>query len=66
MSTRAGVWVLAIAAVILATAAVWIGGEIHYRNCLTEHTAQAVKNPALEAFGVKPPDGSNTCSRWPF
>jgi hypothetical protein len=63
---RAAAWALVVAILLCAIAGFWVGGEMHYRNCLANAVAHAPTDPGIEAFGVKPSDGSERCSRWPF
>ena len=58
---RAAVWLLAVGVLIGACAALWLVGEIHYRNCLTH--AQ-MKAESYGAFSTGLPGAK--CSRLPF
>ena len=58
-----------IAVVVVALALLaWIGGEYHYRNCLTE---VEVRYPSVSAatspvgLSQRREDAISSCSRWP-
>jgi hypothetical protein len=52
---------IAATVVIFIVLLAWIGGEMHYRNCIAHD--ELIVNAATKA-GAGLPDGSD-CSRWP-
>lgn len=55
---RAAAAAIAVAGVLLLLLLVWIGGELHYGNCVAAAEAQ---NPA----GASRSEAVSGCSRWP-
>ncbi len=63
---KAAIAAIAAAAVILFLLLAWIGGEMHYRNCIAQDELVAQTMPAGgKILPGEAPDGSE-CSRWPF
>lgn len=60
---RIALWLIVAGVLVTACAALWIAGELHYRNCLTETGAvQKIVAP----WRPGPSGGASKCSRWPF
>jgi ABC-type phosphate transport system auxiliary subunit len=68
-------WAVAVAvglvAVIGLVLLAWIGGELHYRNCITEAdlrypaAAGTTVGPATKLEQERRSDAIGGCSRWP-
>lgn len=62
--SRVALWLLVAGVLIGAFAALWIGTELHYRNCLTEREELARSAaPWAKEFGAIP--AGKNCSRLP-
>jgi hypothetical protein len=63
---RSAAIAIAIGGLILVLLLFWIGGELHYRNCLEEVDLKhpvAVKETAAQASERE--EAIDSCSRWP-
>ncbi len=63
---RSAAIVIGIAGLIVVLILVWIGGELHYRNCLAEVDLKhpvVLKETATQT--AEREEAINSCSRWP-
>jgi hypothetical protein len=60
---KAAIAAIALAVVTFIVLLAWIGGELHYRNCLA-HDELIANTSQAGTRGAELPDGSE-CSRWP-
>jgi hypothetical protein len=63
---RSAAIAIGIAGLIVVLILVWIGGELHYRNCLEEVELKhpiALKQTAAQTGERE--DSIDSCSRWP-
>ena len=63
---RSAAIAIGVAGLIVVLLLFWIGGELHYRNCLAEVELKhpvALKQTAAQVSERE--DAINSCSRWP-